>query len=71
MIEFLAGCLITGIIMSKEKAKSKYNGEPFTRFKLMPQGFGWARGKYESLEIGQKVAFKLGDYNKIINVKEL
>lgn len=63
--------MIAGVIVSKEDGKSKYNGKPFKRFRLMPNGFGWARGLYEDLEIGQKVALRLDNYSKIVKVFDI
>jgi hypothetical protein len=34
----------------------------------MPNGFSWARGQFEDLEIGQAVGLRLNENNKIVKV---
>lgn len=60
---------IGGVIVEKIDKQSNYG--KYKTYKLMPSGSVWARGKYEDLEVGQKLAFKTSDNRKILMIKEL
>lgn len=64
--------LLAGVVIKKEK-KIGQGGKPYHKFTLMPSGGCWARGEYEKLEIGQKVALKIDKqwHNMIVKVYEI
>lgn len=60
---------VGGVIVDKIDKQSAWG--KFKSYKLMPHNTVWARGKYEDLEIGQKLAFKITEQRKILMIKEL
>src|SRR5690606_8611383 len=60
---------VGGVIVDKIDKQSAWG--KFKSYKLMPHNTVWARGKYEDLEIGQKLAFKITEQRKILMIKDL
>lgn len=60
---------VGGVIVDKIDKQSSWG--KFKSYKLMPHNTVWARGKYEDLEIGQKLAFKTSEHRKILMIKDL